>query len=137
MLNQDELVDNPCVRGSILLSHIYQIWNVEILERVGYYNEKQYPKQRVSMQKELAMIDRNHIWKLVNKLNNKNFITVNWVFRTKKIAYESTNKLKSMLVVKAYNQIFAGEFFDTFSLVARQDTIRMLLDNATENGWKT
>jgi hypothetical protein len=40
------------------------------------------------------------------------------------------------LIVKGYAQIFGVDFSETFALVARLDTIRMLLAVAAKKGWK-
>ena len=45
------------------------------------------------------------------------------------------NKYKAQLIVKGYAQVFEVDFFETFALVARLDTIRMLLAFTTQKGW--
>jgi len=47
----------------------------------------------------------------------------------------SVNKYKARLVVKGYAQMFGVDFFETFTPVARMDTIRMLLALAAQKGW--
>ena len=88
------------------------------------------------MQEELAMINKNQTWELVERPEHRKVIGVKWVFRTKLNADGSINKHKARLVVKGYAQIFRVDFFDTFAPVARQNTIRMLLAIATQKGWK-
>jgi hypothetical protein len=44
--------------------------------------------------------------------------------------------MKEELVVKGYAQIFSVDFSETFALVARLDTIRMLLAVGAKKGWK-
>ena len=46
------------------------------------------------------------------------------------------NKYKARLVVKEYTQVFRVEFSETFALVARLDTIRLLLVVAEKKNWK-
>ena len=58
------------------------------------------------------------------------------MFRTKLKANGSINKYKARLVVKGYVQIFGVNYLDSFALVARLDTIRLLLAIATQKGWK-
>ncbi|XP_043805248.1 uncharacterized protein LOC122721479 [Manihot esculenta] len=48
----------------------------------------------------------------------------------------SINKHKARLIVKGYAQIPSVDFSDTFALVARIETIRLLLAIAAQKGWK-
>jgi len=61
---------------------------------------------------------------------------VKWVYHTKLNVDGSVNKLKARLVVKSYSQIFGVDYSETFSLVARLDTIRLLITIAAQKGWK-
>jgi hypothetical protein len=51
---------------------------------------------------------------------------VKWVLRTKLNANSTINKYKATLVVKGYAQIYGIDYSDTFALVAKMDTIRLL-----------
>ena len=72
------------------------------------------------------MIEKNCTWELVDKPSNKNIIYVKWVLRTKLNANSTINKYKATLVVKGYAQIYGIDYSDTFALVAKMDTIRLL-----------
>lgn len=134
--NQDGLVDHAPVRGTRLLSDIYQRCNVAVFEPSGFWDAKEDPKWRDAMQEELTMIEKNQTWELVERPEHRKVIGLKWVFRTKLNADGSINKHKARLVVKGYAQIFGVDYFDTFAPVARQDTIRMLLAIAAHNKWK-
>jgi hypothetical protein len=88
------------------------------------------------MKEELRMIEKNQTWELVDMSKHKKPIGVKWVYRTKLNADGTINKHKARLVVKGYAQIFGVDFSETFALVARLDTIRMLLAIAAQKGWK-
>ena len=88
------------------------------------------------MQEELSMIEKNNTWELINRPTHKKAIGVKWVYRTKLNPDGSVNKHKARLVVKGYAQMFGMNFSETFALVARLDTIRMLLALPTQKGWK-
>ena len=77
------------------------------------------------------MIKKNCTWELVDRPPNKNIIGVKWVFRTKLNANSTINKHKVRLVVKRYARIYGVDYSDTFSLVARMDTIIFLFVVAT------
>jgi hypothetical protein len=79
------------------------------------------------MKEELKMIERNQMWKLVDISQHKKAIGVRWVYRTKLNSDGYVNKYKARLVVKGYARMFGVDFSETFTPVARMDTIRMLL----------
>jgi len=82
------------------------------------------------------MIHKNKTWDLVDRPEGNKVIGVKWIYRTKLNANNSINKYKARLVVKGYAQIFGVNYSNTFALVARLDTIRLLLVIATQKGWK-
>jgi len=91
-LIKDEHIDDPAVRGTRLLSDIYEKCNVAVLEPENFAEAKMDPKWIDAMQEELNMIENG----------SKNVIGVKWVFRTKLNADGSINKHKARLVVKGY-----------------------------------
>ena len=50
-----------------------------------------------------------------------------WVFKRKKKVYGSIDKYKARLVIKGYKQTHSLDYFDTYSLVTRINSIRMVL----------
>ena len=81
------------------------------------------------------MIEKHQTWELTEKPKDKNDIGVKWVYRTKLNADGFVNKHKVRLVVKGYAQMFGVDFSETFSPIARLDTIRLLLALAAQKGW--
>ena len=55
------------------------------------------------MNEELAMIDKNQTWMLVDRPTHKKVIGVKWIFKTKLNADGKINKHKARLVVKGYS----------------------------------
>ena len=88
------------------------------------------------MKEELFMIEKNKTWELVDRPQERKVIGVKWVFRTKLNVDGSVNKYKARLVVKGYAQIFGVDYSETFSPVARLDTIRLLPAISAQLGWK-
>ncbi|XP_049367923.1 uncharacterized mitochondrial protein AtMg00810-like [Solanum verrucosum] len=119
-----------------MLSDIYQRCNVAIYELAGPVKAFQDPKWKKVMEEEIFMIEKNKTWVLVDKPEDRKVIGVRWVFRTKLNADSSINKYKARLVVKGYAQIYGVDYSDTFSHVARLDTIKLLLAIAAQMEWK-
>ncbi|CAJ2639700.1 unnamed protein product [Trifolium pratense] len=135
-LCENELEDDPPIRGTRLLSDIYQRCNVAVCEPACCEEALKDPKWKNAMEEEMSMIQKNKTWELVDKPEDRNIIGVKWVFRTKLNADCSINKYKARLVVKGYAQIFGVDYSDTFAPVSRLDTIRLVLAIAAQKGWK-
>lgn len=135
-LDANEMEDEPPVRGTRLLSDIYQRCNVAVFEPAGYEEAKADQNWTNAMKEELNMIEKNQTWKLVERPQDRKVIGVKWVFRTKLNPDGSVNKYKARLVVKGYAQMWGVDFSETFAPVARLDTIRMLLSLSAQEGWK-
>jgi len=79
---------------------------------------------------------KNKTWMLVPRPHDRNIIGLKWVFRTKFNPNGSLNKHKAKLVVKGYSQIFTVDYADTFALVERHGTTRLILAIIAQNGWQ-
>jgi hypothetical protein len=135
-LCENELEDDPPIRGTRLLSDIYQRCNIAVCEPACCEEALKDPKWKNAMKEEMSMIQKNKTWELVDKPEDRHIIGVKWVFRTKLNADCSINKYKARLVVKGYAQIFGVDYSDTFAPVSRLDTIRLVLAIAAQKGWK-
>ncbi|KAG8483777.1 hypothetical protein CXB51_022617 [Gossypium anomalum] len=81
------------------------------------------------------MIQKNQTWELVERPNNRNTIGVKWVYRAKQNTDGSLIKLKARLVAKGFSQRYGLDYFETFTPIARLDTIRLLIALATQKQW--
>ena len=120
------MVDDVPVRGTRLLSNVYQRCNIVVCEPADCEEEMKNQNWVLAMKKELSMIEKNKTWILVERPKDKKVVEVRWVYRTKLNANGSINKNKARLLVKGYTQIFGVDYSDTFSLVSRLDIIRLL-----------
>jgi len=133
---QNVMTDDTPIRGTRLLSDVYQRCNIAVCEPADFEEAKMDQNWIAAMKEELFMIERNKTWELVDRPQNRKVIGVKWVYRTKLNADGSINKHKARLVVKGYAQIFGVDYSDTFAPVARLDTIRLLLAVAAQENWK-
>ena len=127
--------DSPILKTKSL-SEIYERCNYAVLEPSSYEEASQYEEWRIAMKEEIAMIEKNRTWSLVDRPESRNVIGVKWVFRTKINPDGSIHKHKERLVVKGYSQQAGVDYGDTFAPVARHETIRLILALAAQFKWE-
>jgi hypothetical protein len=88
------------------------------------------------MIEELDQIEKNNTWELVPRHKDKNVIGSKWVFKNKMNEKGNIVRNKAILVYKGYAQIEGLDFDETFSPVARLETIRMFLAYACHKKFK-
>jgi hypothetical protein len=71
-----------------------------------------------AMIEEMAALDKNEAWDLVELSNGRNTIGRKWVFKKKLNARGKVEKYKTQLVAKGYSQVEGIDFSEIFSLVA-------------------
>ncbi|KAL5756720.1 hypothetical protein ACOSQ2_021466 [Xanthoceras sorbifolium] len=64
---QNELEDDPPIRGTRSLSDIYQRCNMAIYEPAGHEKALKDPKWKKAMEEEMSMIQKNKTWELVDR----------------------------------------------------------------------
>ena len=88
------------------------------------------------MHEELYQFFRNDVWKLVPRPNVINVIGTKWIFKNKSDEHGTIIRNKSRLVVQGYTQVEGPDFVETFALVARLESIRILLAIASHLNFK-
>ena len=63
-------------------------------------------------------------------------IGLKWVFKIKRSADGSISKYKARLVAKGYVQRHEIDYDEVFALVARIETIRLVIALAASKGWE-
>jgi hypothetical protein len=93
---------------------------------------------------EDALRDLDWVLAMQEKLNNftrnprpnQNVVGTKWVFRNKQDEHGVVTRNKARLVAKGYSQVKGLDFGETYALVARLESIRILLAYATYHGFK-
>jgi len=84
------------------------------------------------MDKEIKMIEKNYTWELMQKPEDKEIIGLKWVYKIKYNEDGTIQKHKAQLVAKGYSQLPGVDFNETFALVMRMETIRIVLALAAQ-----
>ncbi|XP_010430806.1 PREDICTED: uncharacterized protein LOC104715053 [Camelina sativa] len=85
---------------------------------------------------ELASIEKNKTWNLVDLPSGVKPIVLKWVFKIKKNLDGSINKYKARLVAKGYVQQYGIDYDKVFAHVARMETIRLIIGHSASYGWE-
>ena len=93
------------------------------------------PKWLQAMEAEMEALEKNRTWKLVEPPKDKKPVGCRWVFTVKHKAAGTIERYKARLVAKGYTQTYGVDYQETFSPVAKLDTIRVLLSLAANLDW--
>jgi len=85
-----------------------------------------------TMEDEIAQIQKNDTWVLVDLPHGKSTIGVKWIYKLKFNMDGSISKHKSHLVAQGYVQPEGIDYDETFAPVARMETVRIFLSIASQ-----
>jgi len=79
------------------------------------------------MDAEMSALHQNQTWELTSLLNRKRTVGCKWVYTLKYHPDGSVVRLKVRLVAKRYAQTYGVDYMMTFFLVARLNSVRILI----------
>uniref|UniRef100_A0A2N9IJD6 Reverse transcriptase Ty1/copia-type domain-containing protein n=1 Tax=Fagus sylvatica TaxID=28930 RepID=A0A2N9IJD6_FAGSY len=88
-----------------------------------------------TMQDEFDTLQCQNTWSLVPPLAGQNIIGCRWVYKLKRNSDGSISRYKARLVVKGFHQQPGLDFDETFSLVVKPPTVRIVLLLAAQHRW--
>ncbi|KAK1609157.1 hypothetical protein QYE76_032830 [Lolium multiflorum] len=97
---------------------------------------KQYPKWREVMIKELEALKKNKTWVLTTLPAGKTTVSCKWIYTVKQNPEGKVERYKAILVARGFSQTYGIDYDETFALVAKMNTVRILVSCAANFGWK-
>ena len=87
------------------------------------------------MEEETLPLEKNQTWEIIKSLKGKKLVGCKWVSMVKYRVDKTLEKYKARLVTKGYTQTYVVDYHETFTSVAKMNTICILLLLATNFGW--
>jgi hypothetical protein len=91
-------------------------------------------KWDIAMDEEMTVLDGIATWELVVLLKDKKAIGCKWVYKAKHNVNRFVGKYKTRLVVKGYAQTYGIDYEETYNLIAKMTTVRIIIAMAITKG---
>ncbi|KAH9650552.1 protein kinase domain-containing protein [Citrus sinensis] len=93
------------------------------------------PNWKLAVMEEMNALRRSGTWEIVDLPRDKKIVGCKWVFTIKCNADGSVERYKARLVAKGFTQTYGIDYQETFALVAKINSIRILLSLAVNCDW--
>ena len=90
------------------------------------------PEWKKVVFEEMKALEKNGTWELVDLPRGKTTVGCKWVFTVK---YKYLERYKAQMVAKGFTQTYGIDYLKTFSLIAKLNSIRVLLSLAANLEW--
>ncbi|KAK4386771.1 Retrovirus-related Pol polyprotein from transposon RE2 [Sesamum angolense] len=100
-----------------------------------YHEALWHPVWKMAMDDEMSALISRGTWKLVEVPPDTDVVACRWVFTLKFRADGTLERYKARLVTKGFTQTYGVDYFETFSHVARLNSIRVLFSLAVNLDW--
>uniref|UniRef100_A0A2N9ERL8 Integrase catalytic domain-containing protein n=1 Tax=Fagus sylvatica TaxID=28930 RepID=A0A2N9ERL8_FAGSY len=101
----------------------------------SYREALSHPGWRKAMEEEMHALELNHTWDLIPKPAGTSIVGCRWVFTIKQNPDGTVDRLKARLVAKGFTQTYGLDYTETFSPVAKLNSIRIIISLAANLDW--
>ena len=84
-------------------------------------------KWKEATNKEIKSLQENDVWYLVKLPPGRKVVGSKWVFKKKTGSDGAVGRFKARLVAQGYTQKYKTDYDETFCLVVRQESLRVLI----------
>ena len=94
------------------------------------------PKWKEAMLEEMKALNKNQTWDIVSRPKGVKPVGCRWIVNLKYKADGTLEMYKAQLVAKGYTQSHGIDYLETFGLVAKITTVRILISLVATFGWQ-
>lgn len=94
-----------------------------------------YANWRNATNVEMQALEKNKTWEVLDLPKGKKPVGCKWIYTVKYKVNGILERYKTRLVAKGYTQTYRIECQETFALVAKMNTVGILLSLATNFDW--
>jgi hypothetical protein len=105
-------------------------------EPIAFSDADKYVAWHDAMCDEIKALQSNHTWSLVPFHPSMNVVGSRWVYRIKHRIDGSIKRYKARLVARGFTQQEGIDYSETFSIVIKQATVRLVFSIAVSCNWK-
>ena len=101
-----------------------------------YQEASLYPILKTTMQEEFKSLEDNETWEMFPLPSKRKLVQCKWFYRSKVATYGSYINKNSMFFTKCFSQFQGVDYIETFTLVSKMDSIRLVLAIAASKQWE-